>query len=121
MTIFSLDSDCDYDDGKVSTGNDTYLECAEYMSQNGYTECDDQVISQLCCKTCHQRNDNMKRKLHFLCLTMLIKISNTVHYNLSSLLLSIYKTLILCMFVPNRLENHLMKLDILLHTISLGF
>ena len=26
-----------------------------------------------------------------------------------------------CVFVPNRLENHLMKLDILWHTVSLGF
>ena len=32
-----------------------------------------------------------------------------------------YKTLILCLSVPDRLENHLMKLDILWHTVSLGF
>ena len=32
-----------------------------------------------------------------------------------------YKTLGLCLYVPNRLENHLIKLDVLWHKVSLGF
>ena len=43
---------------------------------------------------------------------MMINILNYLYY---------YKTLGLCLSVPNRLKNHLMKLDILWHTVSLGF
>ena len=48
-----------------------------------------------------------------------------IHFTSHFVHLYYYKTLGLCLWVggcvPYRLENHLMKLDILWHTVSLGF
>ena len=74
-SLLSYVSDCLYDDGKVVNRDGTYVSCAEYMSQHGYTDCDREEVSQVCCKTCSQYANKMTGT-HDKCQSSLIIITH---------------------------------------------